>query len=73
MSTPTHDHAHTSALPHRHADGSPHTRSLEQTTPCASRLSVLAWPAWLRVAVVMPVVVVLWLGLAWANAGATQW
>ncbi len=35
--------------------------------------SVLAWPAWLRVAAVLPVVLALWLALFWANAGAALW
>jgi hypothetical protein len=28
--------------------------------------SVLAWPAWLRVLAVLPVLGLLWLGVAWA-------
>ena len=30
------------------------------------RSSVLAWPAWLRVLAVLPVLGLLWLGVAWA-------
>jgi hypothetical protein len=30
------------------------------------RNSVLAWPAWLRVLAVLPVLGLLWLGVAWA-------
>ena len=37
------------------------------------RLSVLAWPAWLRVLAVMPVVLALWLAVAWANMGVLVW
>ena len=43
---------------------SPSSRSTPKTH---ARLSVLAWPAWLRVLVVLPAVVVLWLAVAWAN------
>ena len=35
--------------------------------------SVLAWPAWLRVLVMLPAVVLLWLAVAWANLDATPW
>jgi hypothetical protein len=35
--------------------------------------SVLAWPAWLRVAVVMPIVIALWLAVLWANEGVGLW
>ncbi|NMM15077.1 MAG: hypothetical protein HHJ17_16275 [Rhodoferax sp.] len=35
--------------------------------------SVLAWPAWLRVLVVLPAVVLLWLAVAWANLDAAPW
>jgi hypothetical protein len=34
---------------------------------------VLAWPAWLRVAVVMPIVIALWLAVLWANEGGGLW
>jgi len=30
-------------------------------------VSVLAWPLWLRVAAVLPLLVLLWLAVAWAN------
>lgn len=59
MSHPTHhhlDHAHT-ARPH-------HGARLSQ------RRSVLAWPAWLRVLAVLPVLLALWLAVWWANTGA---
>ena len=32
-----------------------------------SARSVLAWPAWLRVLAVLPALVLLWLGVAWAS------
>jgi len=34
---------------------------------------VLTWSAWLRVLVVLPVVVMLWLAVLWANEGAALW
>ena len=43
----------------------PHPSHLATRTH--SRLSVLAWPAWRRVLVVLPAVVLLWLAVAWAN------
>lgn len=35
--------------------------------------SVLAWPAWLRVLAVLPVVLALWLAVWWANMGTIAW
>lgn len=57
MSQPNHLHGHAA---HPHA------------TP-AHRLSVLGWPAWLRVVAVLPVVMTLWLAVAWANMGLPAW
>jgi hypothetical protein len=34
---------------------------------------VLAWPAWLRVLVVLPLLLALWLAVWWANAQALPW
>jgi hypothetical protein len=34
---------------------------------------VLAWPAWLRVLAVLPMVVLLWLAVLWANEGVALW
>lgn len=73
MSPSTHEHQHTSPLPHRHADGNIHAHGGQQRAVTVPRLSVLAWPAWLRVAAVLPVVLMLWLGVAWANAGFAPW
>lgn len=36
----------------------------------AFRSSVLAWPAWLRVLVVAPLLALLWLGVWWARMEA---
>ncbi len=38
-----------------------------------NRGSVLAWPAWLRVLAVLPVLVLLWLAVAWAQLEAAPW
>lgn len=64
MSQPTHQHAH---APDPHAD-TPHRH-----THAVPRRSVLAWPAWLRVLAVLPVVLTLWLAVAWANMGLAAW
>ena len=39
----------------------------------AQARSVLAWPAWLRVLVVLPAVALLWLAVAWANLDTAPW
>lgn len=58
-----HDHDHDHSHPHPHAPA---------PKPALPR-SVLAWPAWLRVLAVLPVVLALWLAVGWANAGASPW
>ena len=35
--------------------------------------SVLAWPAWLRVLIVLPAVALLWLAVAWAQVEIAPW
>jgi hypothetical protein len=35
--------------------------------------SVLAWPAWFRVLVLLPVVLLLWLAVGWANMDVAPW
>ncbi|NMM27712.1 MAG: hypothetical protein HHJ12_10600 [Glaciimonas sp.] len=35
--------------------------------------AVLAWPAWLRVLVILPAILALWLGVLWALAGELPW
>lgn len=37
------------------------------------RRSVLSWPAWLRMLVVLPLVLLLWLGVAWAQMEIAPW
>jgi hypothetical protein len=61
----THDHHHGHDASHKH-DATP-------TDVAAPRRSVLSWPAWLRVAAVLPVVVTLWLAVLWANEGVALW
>jgi hypothetical protein len=59
--------------PHTHNDGTLHTHATHPPAKPVQRLSVLAWPAWLRVLVVLPVVLALWLALVWANMGLASW
>ena len=35
--------------------------------------SLLAWPAWLRAVALVPLVILLWLGVAWASLDAVPW
>jgi hypothetical protein len=48
--------------------------SAEQPRPFISNVisclqgSMLSWPVWLRVAAVLPVCAILWIGVAWAMA-----
>lgn len=58
MPPPEHDHHH----PH-----APQPRPAAATRPT---MSVLAWPAWQRVLLVLPLLLLLWLAVAWANAGS---
>lgn len=58
---------------HLHDHDSVHTHDVRPGARPTRRLSVLAWPAWLRVLAVLPVVLALWLAVAWANAGVVQW
>ncbi len=40
--------------------------TLQHSYEIRIRSRVLAWPAWLRVLAVLPVLALLWLGVAWA-------
>ena len=40
--------------------------------PLAQR-SLIARPAWMRVVAVMPVLLLLWLGVAWASMDVLPW
>jgi len=61
--------------PHHHGaapNTTMHISAHHTAKPKPSR-SVLAWPAWLRVLLVLPVVLALWLAVWWANAGVSAW
>jgi hypothetical protein len=58
---------------HLHDHDSVHTHDVRPGARSTRRLSLLAWPAWLRVLAVLPVVLALWLAVAWAHAGAALW
>lgn len=45
-----------------HSDSHPHTAAAP-----IHAASVLGWPAWLRLLAVLPLLALLWLGLAWAG------
>ncbi|PKO60461.1 MAG: hypothetical protein CVU24_12865 [Betaproteobacteria bacterium HGW-Betaproteobacteria-18] len=64
---PTEPHDH--GPEHNHAV---HT-SAHLAAPARPARSVLAWPAWLRVLAVLPVVLALWLAVGWTNAGVVAW
>lgn len=69
-------HSQTHICNHAHADH-PLGPDASGQAVSPSRLlrthSVLAMPAWLRVAAVLPVIVALWLAVWWANEGAALW
>lgn len=53
----------------------PDLASPRPSSPHSSRhrVSVLAWPAWLRMLAVLPAVALLWLAVAWTGLDATPW
>ena len=59
---------HPSAPQHAHSPSGARASSRH-----ASRTSLLAWPAWLRVLAILPVVALLWIGVAWALTPAAPW
>ncbi len=59
---------HTSAPPHAHSFS-----EARASSRYASRPSLLAWPAWLRVIAILPAIALLWLGVAWALTPAAPW
>ena len=65
MSHPTHDHD----------QSHPHAPAVRHGARPSQPRSVLAWPAWLRVLAVLPLLLALWLAVWWANAGvgAAAW
>jgi len=51
-----------------------HSKPANATRPIRRpSVSVLAWPAWLRLLAVLPAVALLWLGVAWAQVEAAPW
>lgn len=48
------------------AAGNPEAEREETEAPSVLRRSVMAWPASWRVAAVLPALLALWLGVAWA-------
>jgi hypothetical protein len=50
-----------------------HAHSIPPQGKITMRLSVLAWPAWRRILVVLPLVIALWLAVWWANMGVSPW
>ncbi|PJB43933.1 MAG: hypothetical protein CO105_07455 [Comamonadaceae bacterium CG_4_9_14_3_um_filter_60_33] len=60
---------------HGHSPESTHAAHIgaHRVAPANAARSVLAWPAWLRVAAVLPLVLLLWLAVLWANEGAGLW
>lgn len=70
---PSHAHRHAHEHDPKHVHGPSHRLPLQAPSRPKPRRSVLAWPAWLRVLAVLPVVVVLWLAVLWANEGAALW
>jgi len=62
---PTHALGHASVVAHGHGT--------TPDRPTTRNRTVLAWPAWLRVAAVSPLLVLLWLAVWWANEGVSLW
>jgi hypothetical protein len=73
MSTDSPQHTHATGHSHDHDHRSPHNPAPQATSRVKPARSVLTWSAWLRVLVVLPVVVMLWLAVLWANEGAALW
>lgn len=58
---------------HTHSHSPAHSHAPERSPRVTQPRSVLAWPAWLRVVAVLPLVLGLWLAVWWANAGVSPW
>jgi len=66
--TPGHDHDHAGHT-HTHPPAQNHVNA-----PAPGLISnVLGWPAWQRVLAVLPVLLLLWLAVAWASAEVQPW
>ncbi|MDD2924278.1 hypothetical protein [Rhodoferax sp.] len=64
----THDPGHAASPSHDHAH--PHHPVPVGSPPISG---VLGWPAWQRVLVVLPLLVLLWLAVGWASAEVQPW
>ncbi|MBK1685744.1 hypothetical protein CKO18_19525 [Rhodoferax fermentans] len=62
---------------HDHGAGHSHTHPATQghlsTSSPDLRSSVLGWPAWQRLLLVLPVLLLLWLAVLWASAEVQPW
>jgi hypothetical protein len=58
------------AVPSQFAWTKPFTMTSKHSQAPSFARSVLAWPAWLRVLAVLPVLMLLWLAVLWASVEA---
>ena len=65
--TPGHDHVAD------HAHSHPATQGHLSASNPGLRGSVLGWPAWQRLLLVLPVLLLLWLAVLWASAEVQPW
>jgi type VI protein secretion system component VasF len=56
-----------------HPSAPQHAHSSSGDRASSRYASLLAWPAWLRVLAILPAIVLLWLGVAWALTPPTPW
>jgi len=71
--TPGQHHDHGAGHDHTHpSHHNPEQERLSASTP-GLRGSVLGWPAWQRVLLVLPVLLLLWLAVVWASAEVQPW
>lgn len=73
LSSQHHTHSHDGDHGHKHLHVLPHHDAAQSASLRKPALSVLAWPAWLRVVAVLPLVLLLWLAVLWANEGVGLW
>jgi hypothetical protein len=71
--TPGQNHNH--AADHTHTHAANYNPAQGQVSGSARGLtsSVLGWPGWQRVLAVLPVLLLLWLAVAWASAEVQPW
>ena len=79
---PTSGHGHNHAAGHSHPPATHNNAAPGQVAESHHSLSaeargltgsVLGWPAWQRVLVVLPVLLLLWLAVAWASREVQPW